>query len=155
MKWKIYVFLICVFSSTTTMANWTIRADNDFYMSITTNSKGSKLAVACDNPSDCSIFLAFDAKCDEGSKIPVLVNSKSFTGYIEATCSGRLDKELYFSMLDNFKELTNAFSKDNFIGFAMPLVEGLFRAERFSLDGYLKAEQDLIKRMKNKDSKVF
>jgi len=76
-------------------------------------------------------------KCDDGGEYPMLVNSDSGAYLLTAICGhSKGVPELY---LKEYDKVHNMLKNGSYIGFAIPMESGSFKAVRFSLMGSSKA----------------
>jgi len=104
----------------------------------TGNDSGSRLGVVCTAANECDAYVYSATGCDDGSKIPVLINTDSGSASFNVTCkniSSPSEKQNFVFVFDELKPILNILLKNQTLGLALPLASGQFKVLHFSLQG--------------------
>lgn len=85
----------------------------------------------------CLHILVTGTKCEDKMKIAILMNAKSGSALINATCS--VNGSRHELLLSPYDSVRSGLTSGDMVGFAIPLESGSFRAVRFSLKGAVDA----------------
>lgn len=115
--------------------DWSFSPVGKLGFGTTDNDAGNRFGVICDR--DCLIFVNLKRECENGSTIPVMVNTKG--GAITKTFQCEKLEEAYALTSDLTDDMKSVMENGGEIGFAIPLASGLFAVSRFSLTGSIPA----------------
>jgi hypothetical protein len=85
----------------------------------------------------CVHLLVTGTRCDDNMKIPMLMNAKTGSALINATC--HVNGSRYELLLSPYDSVRSGLTSGDMVGFALPLESGQFRVIRFSLKGAVDA----------------
>lgn len=104
----------------------------------TTNDSGATFGMACFvEMNGCQWMLVNNIGCSDGDKYTALINSDSGARSMQVTCTKVGARRGY--IFSDFPAIESLVKNSAKIGFAMPMENGMFRVNRFSLDGSVKA----------------
>lgn len=88
------------------------------------------------NANNCAYVLLSQTICKNNDKYPLLLNSESGGAHVTGYCIGGDDNNGYQFKLSPYKAIEDAAKVNSgIIGFAVPMMDGKFKALRFSLKG--------------------
>ena len=117
------------------IGDWAVSTYDGYNEAFTSNDSGSTFGFLC-GTGTCIAYIDVKARCEEGSKIPVLINSSSGSAYVTGKCVHIQDngQTRYVNSIED-REIAEAMGKGQVIGFAIPMASGQFKVVRFSLNG--------------------
>ncbi len=124
------------------VGDWVVDSGPNFQEAGTTNASGSTAGVWCSlQTQTCFAYIRTARPCDNGTTVPILVNSALGSVAGNSTCvkvPGANGQPLEFSSVDlgMFEKVAESGSE---FAFAMPLVGGQFAVMRFSSQGATEA----------------
>lgn len=106
------------------------------------NDSGSALFKMCDSES-CFWFMASNTTCEADAMYPAMLNSSAGATSLQLTCRPNKKTPGRYVIGDP-DTIDKAVTGGGTVGVAFPLQSGDFRVSRFKVEGWARAEQQLI-----------
>ena len=149
-----FFFLLILFISRLSIVDdqkygdWLVMQSNEFSIAKTVNDSGSVVGMICSpNGNNRSPYLPLDISCEDKSVNPMMMNSKTGSLPVAATCS-KIGEAL-FLIFNDYQSIQYAFESGGEIGFAIPMADGKFKVVRFSTTGAIPATKQILLSKKN------
>lgn len=121
------------------IGDWTLDLSDSYGEAFTVNDSGSRFGFLCSRES-CSFYLDFGLSCRRDSRVVMLVNAEAGATYVVSRCVGvRAGSDVRFIHAIQDRDLLEAVSSGEAVGFAVPMEGGQFRVIRFRLHGAVTA----------------